>query len=109
MSKLRSKRCIPCEKGTPPLKGLALVTLSAEVPKWSVVDESRLTRDFKFPDFATALRFVNRAGEIAEQEQHHPDIRLSWGKAGFEIWTHSIGGLSENDFILAAKIDALAD
>lgn len=107
MSVLRSRRCIPCEKGAPPLKGLALSTLAAEVPNWRVTNESRLTREFRFPDFVSALRFVNRAGEIAEQEQHHPDIHLSWGKASFEIWTHSIGGLSENDFILAAKIDAL--
>jgi len=108
MSTLLSKRCEPCEKGTQPLRGLELATLAAEVPQWRVVDDHHLTREFRFPDFVSALQFVNRAGDLAEQEQHHPDIFLTWGKVRFEIWTHSVGGLSENDFILAAKIDALA-
>lgn len=107
MSKLLTKRCRPCEQGTPPLRGLELATLAAEVPGWRIVDDHHLTREFRFPDFLSALQFVNRAGELAEREQHHPDIFLTWGKARFEIWTHSVGGLSENDFILAAKIDAL--
>lgn len=107
MGKLCERRCTPCKKGTPPLSGLELTTLSAEVPEWRVEEERRLSREFQFPDFASALKFVNRASDLAEQEQHHPDIHLAWGKARFDLWTHSVGGLSENDFILAAKIDTL--
>ena len=68
---------------------------------------ARLRKTFRFPDFVSALAFVNRIGEVAEREQHHPDILLSWGRVSLEIWTHAIGGLSENDFILAAKIEEL--
>ena len=81
--------------------------LAAEVPSWKVVGEHHLERAFTFKDFASALAFVNRVGAIAEEENHHPDILLGWGKATVTTWTHSAGGLSENDFVLAAKIDAL--
>jgi 4a-hydroxytetrahydrobiopterin dehydratase len=104
---LAEKRCVPCKGGTPPLKGEALKGYAAQVPRWNVVGEHHLERVFKFPDFRAALAFVNRVGEIAEAEGHHPDIELGWGRAGVKTYTHKIDGLTESDFILAAKIDAL--
>ena len=102
---LADKTCVPCRGGVPPLKGDALMPLHAEVPDWDVVNEHHLHKVFRFPDFAKALAFVNRAGAIAEEQSHHPDILLSWGKAEVTIWTHKIDGLTESDFVLAAKID----
>ncbi len=104
---LSQKHCIPCRGGVPPLAGEELDRLNAQLQGWEVVDGHHLRRSFEFPDFRTALDFVNRAGAIAEEEGHHPDICLSWGKAEFQIWTHKIDGLTESDFILAAKIDEL--
>ena len=104
---LAQKRCVPCRGGVPPLNETQVAELKPQVPEWQVVDNHHLTRSFTFPDFVTALAFVNRAGEVAEQEGHHPDIYLSWGKAEVKIWTHKIDGLTESDFILAAKIDRL--
>jgi 4a-hydroxytetrahydrobiopterin dehydratase len=104
---LAEKHCVPCRGDTPPLRGAELERWKAEVPGWDVVDEHHLTRAFRFPDFRAALDFVNRVGEVAEQEGHHPDIGLGWGHAEITLWTHAIGGLSESDFILAAKIGAL--
>ena len=83
----------------------AIKPLSSEVPAWEVVREHHLRRDFTFPNFRSALTFVVRVGELAEEQGHHPDIHLAWGKVGIEIWTHKINGLTESDFILAAKID----
>jgi len=77
------------------------------VPEWKVVDNHHLERQFTFPDFKTALRFVNQVGTLSEEQGHHPDISLAWGKVGITIWTHKINGLTESDFILAAKIDRL--
>ena len=102
---LASKTCVPCRGGVPPLKGAELHNLSHQLPEWQVVDEHHITRAFKFPDFKTALDFVNRVGTIAEEQGHHPDILLTWGKAEITSWTHKIDGLTESDFILAAKID----
>ena len=102
---LADKRCVPCKGGTPPLKGKALEDLHREVPEWIVVNEHHLKRAFNFPDFVSALAFVNKVGEVAEKEGHHPDILLGWGKAEVTTWTHSVDGLTESDFILAAKID----
>ena len=79
--------------------------LQAQLEGWTVVGGKRLAKTYRFPDFAQALAFVNRAGAVAEAEGHHPDLYLSWGKVGVELITHAIGGLSENDFILAAKLD----
>ncbi|MCG3132366.1 MAG: putative pterin-4-alpha-carbinolamine dehydratase [Phycisphaerae bacterium] len=107
MSTLASKTCVPCRGGVPPLKGDELRALLAQVPGWEAVNEHHLARTFTFPDFATALAFANRIGELAEQQGHHPDLALSWGKVGVTLWTHKIDGLTESDFILAAKIDAL--
>ena len=105
MTDLAGKTCVPCRGGTPPLAGLELQSLAKEVPQWKVVDSHHLTRAFTFPDFRQALAFVNKVGELAEEQGHHPDILLAWGKAEITTWTHKINGLSEGDFILAAKID----
>ena len=107
MCELASKKCVPCRGGTAALAGDAIRSLLKRIDGWEVVNERHLSREFKFADFATALAFVNRVGEIAEAEAHHPDIALSWGNVGIRIWTHKIDGLTESDFILAAKIDAL--
>lgn len=105
MSQLASKTCVPCRGGVPPLKGVDLAALESQVSAWNVIDEHHLMKTFAFPDFAKALSFVNRVGEIAEQQGHHPDIFLAWGKVEIKTWTHKIDGLTESDFILAAKID----
>lgn len=105
---LQNKTCEPCEKGTAALKGTAIQELSRQLDSaWKVVDEHHLEREYSFNNFREALDFTNRVGEIAEKEGHHPDIFLSWGKVGLKIWTHSVGGLSENDFVLAAKADGV--
>lgn len=105
MSQLSGKNCVPCKGGVPPLRGKKIESLLAQLMGWTVVAEHHLEKEYRFPDFRAALDFVNEAGEIAEQQGHHPDIFLSWGKAGVKIWTHKIDGLTESDFILAAKID----
>jgi 4a-hydroxytetrahydrobiopterin dehydratase len=102
---LAHKKCIPCSKGTPALKGKELQKLLEQVPSWHIVEEHHLEKSYTFPDFKQALHFVNQVGAIAELEGHHPDIYLSWGKVTIQIWTHKIDGLSESDFILAAKCD----
>ena len=105
---LAKKRCVPCRGGVPPLKGEKLKTLADQLGGgWRVVDEHHLEKEYRFPDFRRALDFTVMAGAIAEQEGHHPDILLSWGKARVTIYTHKIDGLTESDFILAAKIDEL--
>jgi 4a-hydroxytetrahydrobiopterin dehydratase len=109
MSDLAAKNCVPCRGGVPPLAGKELENLAKQVPQWKVVNAHHITRAFTFPDFAQALTFVNKVGAIAEHEGHHPDILLSWGKAEVTTWTHKIDGLTESDFILAAKIDKLQD
>jgi 4a-hydroxytetrahydrobiopterin dehydratase len=91
----------------PPLKGEDLAALEKQVDGWNVVEEHHITRTFKFPNFREALTFVNRVGELAEAQGHHPDIFLAWGRAEVTSWTHKINGLTESDFILAAKIDKL--
>jgi 4a-hydroxytetrahydrobiopterin dehydratase len=102
---LADKKCIPCRGGVPPLKGSELEKLHRNIPTWTVAKEHHLHREFKFPDFKQALDFVNRVGALAEEEGHHPDILLAWGKAEITLWTHKIDGLTESDFIMAAKID----
>jgi 4a-hydroxytetrahydrobiopterin dehydratase len=104
---LAQRHCVPCRRGTPPLDAAAQQRLLAELgPDWRVEHGHHLHKDYAFPDFATALAFVNRVGEIAEAEGHHPDIVLAWGKVALTLWTHAIDGLSESDFVLAAKADA---
>ncbi len=106
-SELASKSCVPCRGGVPPLKGDALATIARKLPRWTVVGEHHLERTFTFPDFKAAMAFVNRVGELAEEQGHHPDLALSWGKVGVTIFTHKIDGLTESDFVLAAKIELL--
>ena len=103
---LAERQCIPCKGGVPALKDEELTQLHAQLPEWGVVEEHHLRRVYAFPDFARALSFVNKLGEVAEHENHHPWISFTWGKVIVEIWTHKIDGLTESDFILAAKADA---
>jgi 4a-hydroxytetrahydrobiopterin dehydratase len=105
---LADQRCIPCRGGVPPLKGDAIKNLLAQIPGWEAQNEHHLFRVFRFPDFKTALDFVNRAGAIAEEQGHHPDLQLAWGKVEVTIYTHKINGLTESDFVLAAKLDRIA-
>jgi 4a-hydroxytetrahydrobiopterin dehydratase len=108
MSELAAMECIPCRGGVPPLQGKELEQLQERLQgDWEVVNEHHLTKEYSFPDFRQALDFTNKVGELAEQQGHHPDIQLSWGKVGVTIWTHKIDGLTESDFVLAAKIDQL--
>lgn len=102
---LAEKQCVPCKGGVPPLRGEELQKLSSQVPDWKVVADHHLTKSFFFPDFKTALAFVNRAGAVAEAAGHHPDLLLTWGRVDVKTYTHKIDGLTESDFILAAKID----
>lgn len=108
-SLLAQKGCIPCRGGVPPLKGAELTDLQSRLGHgWNVVEEHHLDKTFAFPDFKEALAFTNKVGEIAESEGHHPDIHLAWGKARVTVWTHKIDGLTESDFVLAAKIEGVA-
>ena len=109
MAELADKQCVPCEKGAEPLKGeeIEKAIEASWTPQWHVAQEHHLEREFTFDDFRQALDFVNEVGELAEEQGHHPDIYLSYGKVKIQLWTHKINGLHENDFILAAKIDAL--
>ncbi len=104
---LASQTCVPCRGGVPPLKGAELQQILQQVPQWKAVNEHHITRAYTFPDFKEALGFVNRVGEVAEQQGHHPDILLTWGKAEITMWTHKIDGLTRSDLIMAAKIDQL--
>ena len=108
---LASKECVPCKGGVPPLRGEKLDQLLTGLGNgWQAVNEHHLEKDYKFKDFRQALDFTNRIGVIAEAQGHHPDIYLAWGKVKITIWTHKINGLTESDFILAAKADqALAN
>lgn len=106
-SELAAKTCVPCRGAVPPLKGAAIDELLKKLGGgWRVVNEHHLEKDYKFKNFAEALAFTNRVGQIAESQGHHPDIYLAWGKVGLKIWTHKIDGLTESDFVLAAKADA---
>ena len=107
MTELAGKTCVPCRGDVPPLEGTELDELSRQVPEWRIVDEHHLTREFRTKNFREALDFVNRVGALAEEQAHHPDIELAWGRVGVTIYTHKIDGLTESDFILAAKVDRL--
>ncbi len=106
MKDLASRQCVPCRGGVPPLGGKEIEQLLRELDEWEVIDEHHLRKNYKFRDFKDALAFVNRVGAVAEEQGHHPDICFGWGQAEITIWTHKIDGLTESDFILAAKIDA---
>ena len=108
MTELTMKKCIPCESDIPAMFEDEIKEYQQKVPEWNVVEVDnvpRLTRLFKFKNFAEALTFTNKVGEIAEEQGHHPVIELTWGKVTVEWWTHNISGLHENDFIMAAKTD----
>jgi 4a-hydroxytetrahydrobiopterin dehydratase len=107
MTDLASKTCVPCRGGTPPLEGEELDDLRRQIPGWEVVEEHHLRRRFRFKNFREALNFVNRVGELAEEQGHHPDVGFGWGYAEVTVYTHKIDGLTESDFILAAKISEL--
>jgi 4a-hydroxytetrahydrobiopterin dehydratase len=107
MSELAAKECIPCRGGVPPLKGKEIADLLEKLGGgWRVAGEHHLEKDYAFKNFRAALDFTNRVGEMAEAQGHHPDIYLAWGKVKLTIWTHKIDGLTESDFIFAAKADA---
>ena len=103
---LASRECVPCRGGVPALTAEEYAPLLAQLKGWEVIEEHHLTKGYAFPDFVSALAFVNRVGEVAERNGHHPDLHLAWGRVAIEIWTHKIDGLTESDFILAAKCDA---
>lgn len=106
MSELAKKECVPCKGGVPPLRGNDLAILLEQLGDgWQIVDEHHLEKEYTFKNFREALDFTHRIGELAEAQGHHPDIYLAWGKAKLTIWTHKIDGLTESDFILAAKAD----
>jgi 4a-hydroxytetrahydrobiopterin dehydratase len=107
---LKEKRCVPCEGGTPPLDQAAIEKLLGQVSGWSTLAEAgqaRLRKRFEFVDFLAAMAFVDKMAAVAEEEQHHPDFCVHYSRVDVTLWTHAVGGLSENDFILAAKIDAI--
>lgn len=105
MSNLAERECIPCKGGVPPLTPEQVAPLLAQIEGWNVVDNHHLEKSYKLKNFAEALALVNRIGAIAEQQKHHPDLTLAWGKVGVKVWTHKIDGLTESDFVLAAKCD----
>jgi len=106
---LTQKTCVPCQGGIPPLPRAEAQKLLKETPGWTLSgDATRINRKFSFPDFAAAQKFVNEVGDLAEREGHHPDITFGWGYADVLFFTHKIKGLHENDFIMAAKVNALA-
>lgn len=116
---LREKKCVPCEGGVPPLGEAEIGTYLAELDVgWRVLENpvekqvsdgvsKKISRELKFKNFKEAMEFVNKVAAIANEEDHHPDIHIFYNKVVLELWTHAIGGLSENDFIMAAKIDTL--
>jgi 4a-hydroxytetrahydrobiopterin dehydratase len=107
MTELADKTCVPCRGGVPPLKGAELEELIGQVPGWEVVEDHHLRKEFRVENFREALDLVNRVGELAEEQAHHPDIAFGWGRVEIVIFTHKIDGLTESDFILAAKVDRL--
>tara|TARA_Y100000588_G_C14228674_1_gene914251 strand:+ start:1200 stop:1547 length:348 start_codon:yes stop_codon:yes gene_type:complete len=108
MTQLAKQQCIPCRGGVAPLKGNELKDIHAQLEqRWKIIEEHHLEKEYKFDDFRQALDFTVRVGEMAEEQDHHPDIYLAWGKVKITIWTHKINGLTESDFVFAAKTDTL--
>lgn len=115
MANLLQKYCVPCEGGVPPLNSEKIKEYLKEVPDWQITEEispkgvkyQLIRREFKFNNFKESIKFVNKVSELAESEGHHPDIHIFYNKVRLDLWTHAIGGLFDNDFILAAKINAL--
>jgi 4a-hydroxytetrahydrobiopterin dehydratase len=111
MANLAAEKCVACRPGAPPVTNAERSALHAEIPAWRVAERDgveRLERAFTFSDFASALAFTNRVGAVAEAEGHHPAVLTEWGRVTVSWWTHAIGGLHRNDFIMAAKTDAVA-
>jgi 4a-hydroxytetrahydrobiopterin dehydratase len=107
---LTAERCVACRRDAPTVSDVEIAELRPQIPEWELVEQEgvkRLTRVFSFDDFAQALEFTNRIGEIAEAEGHHPALLTEWGRTTVSWWTHKIKGLHRNDFIMAAKTDAL--
>ena len=109
MTGLASKTCRPCNAQTPTLRKDEISHLAAEIPGWEVVEGHHLRRRYSFRNFRDALGFANRVGEVAEEQGHHPDMGIGWGYVEVRVWTHAIDGFSSNDFVLAAKVDALGE
>jgi len=108
VKELAEQECVPCKGGVPPLKGEQLKRYAEQLShNWNAVNEHHLEKEFTFKNFREALAFTNQVGELAEAQNHHPDIYLAWGKVRITIWTHKIDGLTESDFVLAAKIESL--
>jgi 4a-hydroxytetrahydrobiopterin dehydratase len=107
MSDLTQKHCVPCEGGTPPMEESKVEEMLKEVPGWTR-DDKKITREFKFEDFNGSMEFVNKVADIANAEDHHPDIYIFYSLVRLTLWTHVAGGLTENDFIMAAKVNELA-
>ena len=107
MSELSSRQCIPCRGGVPALSDEQIFPLLEQLNGWEVVNAHHLKKNYRFDNFKESLAFVNRVGELAEEQGHHPDICFGWGQTEITIWTHKIDGLTESDFILAAKIDEI--
>jgi 4a-hydroxytetrahydrobiopterin dehydratase len=107
VTNLAEKSCVPCKGGVPPLDAEAVAQYLALVDGWQAPNAHHLTKTYRFPDFKSALGFVDAIGAMAEEQGHHPDIYLAWGKVRVDVWTHKIDGLTESDFIFAAKCDAL--
>jgi len=108
-NELAQKKCVPCRGGTPPLSAEQAKAYLAAVPEWRVsADGKQISRTFTYKDFIQAMKFVNKVAEVAEEQGHHPDIHIHWNKVELVLWTHSIGGLHENDFVMAAKLERLA-
>jgi 4a-hydroxytetrahydrobiopterin dehydratase len=106
---LLNKKCIPCEGGVDPIDRDAARVYLPDVPGWNLTEDGKkITKEYKFKDFIGAINFVERVADVAEMEDHHPDIHVYYSKVVLDLWTHAIGGLSENDFIVAAKVDAIA-
>ncbi len=107
MTELLKKRCVPCEGGVRPMVWAEASALLQQVPGWAMEGGSKITKTFTFKNFKQAISFVNKVADLAEREGHHPDIEISWNKVQLTLWTHTIGGLSQNDFIVAAKVNVL--
>ena len=105
-SELAKKTCVPCKGGVPPLEAEQIRELLGQIDdRWKAENDHHIVAEYEYPDFLQALAAVNRIGQLAEEQGHHPDLELGWGRVGVKIWTHAIDGLTESDFILAAKID----
>jgi 4a-hydroxytetrahydrobiopterin dehydratase len=102
---LADRSCVPCRGGVPPLTAAEIAPLLGQLDAWTVVDRHHLEKTYRVKNFARALELVNRIGAIAEEQNHHPDLTLAWGRVGVQIWTHKIKGLTESDFVFAAKCD----